>query len=136
MNGSMFGIGFLLSLPVLIAQWVGVIAIGKSGRNGAWWCMMLGTALSSLGILASVLALIMAASNFGSPGAVASSLEVITMAILGISVLAGFGSLLFGIGFAMHGLQHRRAKERAEELESVIAAQSEHLERQEGTAQP
>ncbi len=126
----MFGFGSLLALPVLVAYWVGVISLGKSGRNGAWWCMMIGTVLTTLGLFASVASMVMMyLTGFGSISGLGDYYVIV---IVAASSLSGLGSLLFGIGFAIHGLKHRRVYERAEELENVIAAQSEQRAREEG----
>ena len=127
----MFGFGSLLALPVLVAYWVGVISLGKSGRNVAWWCMMIGMALSTLGMLGSLVSMGIMFSGFRTGGGVGStdSRMVLMMVISGIG---GIGSLLFAIGFAMYGLKSRRASERTEELERVLEAQQEQISRQEG----
>ncbi len=120
------GFGFLLMLPVLIAQWIGVIALGRSGRHPAWWCMMLGTALTTIGAVLSILAMVImftGSSQFGGM----NSLGVSFLIVSGIS---GLGSLVFAVGFAMHGLRSKRVEHRVEELESLIAAQGEQLNRQ------
>ena len=124
---SMFGagFGFLLALPVLIVQWVGVIALGKCGRTGAWWTMLVGTVLSTLGAILSAVFVFVLIRRLAGSG---SDQIVIYMAVIG--GVSGLGSLLFTVGFAMHGLSSRRMKERVEELESVLAAQSEQLDRQ------
>jgi hypothetical protein len=116
------GIGFLLVLPVLIAQWIGVIALGKSGRHPAWWCMMVGTVLTTISAVLSVLAMVIVVTGTGGYG--------FGVSFLIVSGLWGLGSLVFAVGFAMHGLRSNRVMHRVEELESLIAAQGEQLNRQ------
>jgi len=52
------------------------------------------------------------------------------MFIPGVVVM--FGSLLFFVGFALHGLKAARATERQAELEMLVAAMSEDLQRLQG----
>ena len=120
-----FGMVFLFGLPVLIAQWVGVIALGKAGRTGAWWSMLVGVTTSTLGTFGSVFATYLMAYFMGSGG---SNQYMIGLWI--VSGLSGLGSLLFMIGFALHGLKSKSLVERILELETVLTAQGEQLARQ------
>lgn len=43
----------LISLPILIFQWVGILGLGKTKRNAAWWCMMIGSCCMTLGSISS-----------------------------------------------------------------------------------
>lgn len=124
MTGLLFS---LLYLPVLVAQWIGVVAIGKARRGGAWWCMLIGVIVLSFGAVAGpilnafVLPRIYSASSWGSSG--------MMMIMMSTSLVSGFGSLLFMVGFVMHALGFRRTCERVAELEMVIEAQNEQLSR-------
>jgi len=119
------GFGFLFALPVLIAQWIGVIGLAKGGRTPAWWCMMVGTVLSTLGSILSLIIMGLLVGNALRSGGMESMLYFF-MAIGGVS---GLGSLLFAVGFAIHGLTARKLRARVEELESVLTAQGEQLSR-------
>lgn len=134
MSASFFGVGFtfLIALPVLIAQWVGVVALRRSGRDGAWWCMLLGTMLSSLGVLASAVFTILLVSRVsGMGGGGGSAMETMMMVGVALGGVSSLGSVLFMIGFAIHGLKSGRQAERIAELELVLSAQQEELARAE-----
>ncbi len=125
MSTSFMGFGFLLiSLPVLIAQWVGILGLGKRERNGAWWCMFSGICCTTFGSIVSTLfiGLMMAGISSHSYGP-------------GVSIalstgLSGLGTLLFAVGFAIHGQQASKVKQRIADLEAIAAAQGEELNRQ------
>ncbi|MFC7337273.1 hypothetical protein ACFQY0_08810 [Haloferula chungangensis] len=125
---SMFdaGFGFLFALPVLIAQWVGVVALAKGGRNPAWWCMAAGTALTTIGSVLSLLIMVMMITNLSEVGGMTSIISIYQI----VAGFSGLGSLVFVIGFAMHGIRSKKILDRVEELESLIAAQGEQLNRQ------
>ncbi|GAA5480623.1 hypothetical protein Hhel01_04152 [Haloferula helveola] len=118
----------LIALPILVAQWIGVIAVGKIRRGGAFWCMLAGTILSSIGMVAmltfSILMTGRASAGLGGLG-----MEWWSSVIPIMSACSTFGSLLFAIGFAIHALSVRRMHERISELESVIGAQQDQLGR-------
>jgi hypothetical protein len=120
------GFGLFLGLPILIAQWIGVIGLGKGTRNPAWWCMVVGTGCSTLGSIGSVLflALLFANNSFSS-----HSMPSSVFAAIGAGALSGLGSLLFSIGFAIHGQQGSNSLPRIAELEAIAAAQGEELNR-------
>jgi hypothetical protein len=118
------GLGVFIVLPVLIAQWLGVIGLAKSGRNGAWWCMAVGTGLSTLGmILGGLLFFWMFRRSGGSQ-------EIAMFAVMMVGGASGLGSLVFSVGFGIHGMMSKKMRQRIEELESVLAAQGEQLNRQ------
>ena len=112
----------LIGLPVLIAYWVGVVFLGKAGRDSTWWMMLVGLALSSLGTLVAPIALVVA------PTMGAGFDDVIRFFPV-ISGVAGLGTLLFAIGFAIRAMRQARRRDRVEELEAVIEAQNEQLYR-------
>lgn len=116
--------GMLISLPILICQWMGILGLGKANRSKGWWCMMTGVCGTTLGtVFSSVfIGLMMAGlpSIFGPNS---------TYYFLIPSSLSGLGSLLFAIGFAMHGQQASKTQQRISELESIANAQSEELNR-------
>lgn len=49
--------------------------------------------------------------------------------IAAISGFSGLGSLLFYIGFAIHGMQASNGQKRISELEAIANAQDEELQR-------
>lgn len=127
-------IGFLIWIPVLVALWIGVIGLGKAERRGAWWAMLGGLSLVCLGLVLSILGgfLMMqqVSARMGSGGALAPpGIESGTFVMMGGAGAMGVGALLYSIGFALHGFQARRIRERITELEMVIEAQNEQLSR-------
>jgi hypothetical protein len=116
MSSSFFGLLQVLpAFVTLTAQWVGVIAM-RDERTGAWWTMMVGTAMTTLGALFSIVS--MAVMFAGS-----SSIVMLT-SVVGFHTL---GALVFASGFAMHGLRRKASREREQQLEAVTAAMSEEL---------
>lgn len=116
----------LVSLPVLVAQWVGILGLRHAGKSGAWWSMAAGVALGTLGMLMSVGGMFLW-STLGGRG----SGNFLFMAA---SALPALGTLLFAIGFAIHGLRASRSAQRVEELEQLAAAMSEEINRLRGSA--
>ena len=131
MSYSFMGFGtFFFALPILIGQWVGILGLGKVSRNGAWWCMMSGIACSTLGAIGSAIFIILMIS--GLSGRMSGGMTGGTISVIVAGGLSGLGSLLFAIGFALHGLHASRAQVRIGELEAIAAAQGEELNRQRG----
>lgn len=118
-----FGV-MLFSLPILIGQWVGILGLGKVDRNVAWWCMFAGVCCTTLGTISSSLFIGLMMLGHSSPP---SGLGTFSMVASG--GLSGLGSLLFTIGFAIHGQQASRIRQRITELEAIAAAQGEELNR-------
>lgn len=111
-------------MVALIAQWIGVMAM-RDERNGAWWTMMIGTAMSTLGALGTVASMVLMFSNLSSSGASGLSSPItILIAVAGMHTLGG---LVFASGFAMHGLRRKAAREREQQLETIAAAMGEEL---------
>ena len=125
MASPFFGLLQVLpALVVLIAQWVGVMAM-RDERTGAWWTMMVGTAMSTLGGIGTILTMVLMVSNFSSRGPSGFSASITaTLAVAGVYLLGG---LVFASGFAMHGLRRKAARDREQQLEAVTAAMSEEL---------
>lgn len=113
---------FLIYLPVLIAQWIGVVNLAKTGRRGEWWSMLIGTILITLGPILQMFILTFIKFGSGDP---MSTVET-WMLIGGISTL---GSLLFAAGFGVHGYRSSRRHDRITELEMMNLAQATELER-------
>ncbi|MCH7228914.1 hypothetical protein [Haloferula sp. A504] len=113
----------LLFAPVVVAQWIGVVAIGRGRRGGPWWCMLMGVILATLGMVALPIIQLGIMPRLSSPSQLAYF-------FLGTGLFSSFGSLLFMVGFAMHALGFRRVCDRISELEMVIEAQNEQLGRQ------
>lgn len=126
MAASFLGlIGVLPAIVVLVAQWVGVMAM-RDERSGAWWAMMIGTAMSTLGALGtgvSMVAMFAGARTSGISGA--SSGMLVFAAVAGLFTLGG---LVFASGFALHGLRRKAGREREQQLEAMAAAMSEELQ--------
>lgn len=111
-------LGTLVTLPVLVAQWVGILGLRHVGRSGAWWSMAAGVALSTLGFVTYF-----AGAFFFSRGSGGGTEYLVLIA----STIPALGSLLFAIGFAMHGLKASRSASRMQELEQLTAAMSEEI---------
>lgn len=128
----------LIWIPVFVALWVGVIGLAKAGRGGAWWAMLSGLVLFTLGLVVVVvgsvlLSRVITGMSGGPPST--SSFEWMQVVVIASVVSIGFGFLLFSIGFAMHGFRARRLRERIDELEMVVEAQNEQLSRSAGGAE-
>lgn len=119
---SIVPLAYLLALPLLIALWIGVLAIRRTRRTGAWWTMLAGVICSSLGALYPVAAFLLVALNGSSSGPAPAS------RIIAGTALPLFGSLLFAIGFALHGLKAAAAANRQRELEELTTAMSAEIE--------
>ena len=127
-------IGVVIWIPVLVALWIGVIGLGKAERRAAWWMMLGGLGLVCLGLVVSILGSFLMvqqlSASVGSGGAMAPpGIDSGTFIIMGGAGAMGVGVLLYSIGFALHGFQARRVRERITELEMVIEAQNEQLSR-------
>lgn len=108
-------LGFFVTLPVLVAQWIGIVGLDRAGRSGAWWSMAAGVILSTLGFVTSF------------AGAFLSGNGSEYLVLIVIAAIPSLGSLLFAIGFAMHGLKAARSASRMQELEQLAAAMSEEI---------
>src|SRR6056297_1571704 len=99
----LFGLTYLIALPILIAQWIGVLMVGKGRRGGGWWCMLFGVIVQSLSAVASPLVWLVLVPRLMSPAtASAGSMPTVAYLSLGSSLISGAGSLLFMTGFALH----------------------------------
>ncbi len=116
---GLFMLSYLVTLPVLVAQWVGIMGLRHAGKSGAWWSMAAGVALGTLGTVLWVGAMIgFSTGGFRGTG---------SFMMISASALPALGSLLFGIGFAIHGLRASRSAQRVQELEQLAAAMSEEI---------
>jgi len=126
MASSFLGLlGVLPAIVALVAQWVGVMAM-RDERNGAWWTMMAGTAMSTLGALGAGAAMVLMFSNMSSSSGISGmqSSMIMFAAVAGLQTLGG---LVFASGFAMHGLRRKAAREREQQLETITTAMGEEL---------
>lgn len=124
MASAAFSLVWLVFLiAVLAGLWVGVLGLRQGGRNGAWWTMMIaisGITLGALG-LACMGSIMLGSGPSSGPS---------PMVLVGIaSLLIPFSSLLFVIGFAIHGLKTARVRERMQELEQLTEAMSQEINR-------
>lgn len=125
MTSSFVGLfGVIPAFVALIAQWVGVMAM-RDERNGAWWTMMVGTAMSTLGGLGTVVSMVMMFADMSSSGVAGINRSMVVFAV--VAGLHTLGGLVFASGFAMHGLRRKAAREREQQLEVMTAAMSEEL---------
>jgi hypothetical protein len=112
---------YLAAYVILAAEIVGLVALAKSGRNAAWWTMVVGIFVQLISALI-VTALVFGLMEWGrhSYGFPRSYL---------MSGLPLLGSLVFAAGFAMHGMRASRASERLSELEMLVRSQGEEIRR-------
>lgn len=123
---GLFMLSSLVTLPVLVAQWVGILGLRHANKDGAWWTMAIGVALSTLGIVLYVGGMFLWSTLGGRGGG--------SFVMIAASSVPALGSLLFAIGFAMHGLRAARAAQRVQELEQLAAAMSEEINQLRGSA--
>lgn len=127
MGISILGLG-LLNLPLIVAQWLGLLAMRRRSKGGAWRCMMAGTLLSTLGWLLALIMMVMMTLLSGAFRAP----EWIGLWMMLTGSSQALGSLVFAVGFAIHGAGLKREADRVTELEMIIAAQNEQLARHQG----
>jgi hypothetical protein len=116
----------LIGLVPLIAQWVGLMAM-RDQRTGAWWTMTTGTAIQTLGTVGIAAVMILMFTVLRNPGTSTDSLVSYGSVMMLAGLAVGGGSLLFAVGFAIHGLTRRAAGEREQQLEAMTAAMAEEL---------
>lgn len=117
--------GFLLSgsfiaLPLMVAQWIGIFGLRHGGRSGAWWSMAAGTTPTTLGMATWVAHVLL----LHGPLAIQPS----TLLLIAFNAMPALGSLLFALGFAVHGMRAARPAERLRDLEQLAAAMSEEIQ--------
>jgi hypothetical protein len=108
-----------IGIAAFAAQCAGIIGLRRAGKNAAWWTMHTGLILHIVGILASYIGIF-------AIGRTAHALPVLM--IIGGS-LPLLSSLIFAIGFAIHGSRAARAADRLAELENFATAMSEEINR-------
>ncbi|WP_035612803.1 hypothetical protein [Haloferula sp. BvORR071] len=126
---------WLTGTLIVSALWLGVTCIGRGRRSGAWWTMISGVSLLTVGPLAWAYgSYLIEHTPRPDPSKVPSytylgpSPSGVMMAGTG-AALTTLGILLFGIGFAIHGQSMTRTRARLVELEQVTGAMSEELTR-------
>ena len=97
----------------------------RGDRNGAWWTMMVGTAMSTLGALGMGVAMVLMFADMSSSAT--SGMPNTMVMFAAVAGLQSLGGLVFASGFAMHGLHRKAAREREQQLESITAAMGEEL---------
>ena len=138
MQSMLFGGAVLLFfLAIMAGLWVGPLGHRKAGRDGAWWTMLAGLVLISIGILVPAIAgwifmesMTNTMARGGSPGPGTPFLGILTM--LSYTLLP-LGLVLFSIGFALNGLKAGRIFARMQELEQVSDAMGEEISRMNST---
>ena len=86
--------------------------------------MMIGICGTTLGTISSSVFIGLMMANISSISGRAS-----TFYFLIPTCLSGLGSLLFAIGFAIHGQKASKSDQRIAELESIATAQGEEINR-------
>lgn len=109
-------------LPIVVAQWVGVVGLAKGRRDVAWYCMTIGVCISTVFVL---IQLIIFVGGMFAPAAIRSSQNFVQGFALAVHSLSLLGYLTFYIGFAFHGQQMARSRQRSSELEAIAAARGE-----------
>lgn len=132
-------IGTVLLLGVVVGIWVGLAGLWRTRRGAAWWLMAGGAALNTIGPIVLVAGSILMANALSRSVAGGSSAAPLSSGLnipAGASILttAGVlaipvGLLLFGIGFAIHGMRAARTQERIGELEQLTQAMDEEISR-------
>lgn len=113
-------------LPIVVAQWVGVIGLAKGGREVAWYCMATGAGISTFFLL---IQLLISVGGMVAPAAINSFQNFGQGIMLALFSLSSLGTLTFFIGFALHGMQAAKSRQRASELEAIAAARGNGNER-------
>src|SRR5690606_18435707 len=101
--GLFAGFGFFIIIPLLIAQWVGIIGIGKWQRNKPWWTMTVGTGLATLSTILMVGFIIYSSGWLSGLTGSHRFGGSVMMFMFASGALSTLGSLLFAVGFAVHG---------------------------------
>ena len=120
MAASALSLYSLFGLPILIAQWIGVLGLRRASRGVPWLLVVSGVCINYLMALWPFISVLISFSMHAS-----GNLWWIYLPAM-VSMLGG---TLFAVGFAMHGLRSARATERQTELEQLVAAMSEDLQR-------
>ena len=97
----------------------------RDERNGAWWTMMIGTAMSTIGALGTIASMVLLFTNMRASGM--SGMNSSMMVFAAVAGMHTLGGLVFAAGFAMHGLRRKAAREREQQLEAIATAMGEEL---------
>ena len=106
------------SLVFFVAQWTGVTFLRRSSAKLPWTLMVAGLFTSTSAVVFMQLAPMLGMSLFRSG-----------RFYEWWWILPSFGNLTFALGFALHGLQMARASQRQGELEQLVSAMSEEMDR-------
>jgi len=112
-----------LGLPILFAQWVGILAFRRGPRGASWILMLCGAIISALVQSYRFLSLLL--PILGASGGLGRNDWLTYLP----SFVGIFGSALFFVGFALHGLKAARTAERQAELEQLTAAMAGEIDR-------
>jgi hypothetical protein len=118
--------------------WVGLFGHRKAGRDGAWWTMLAGLILASIGILVPAITGWLFVESMSNRMARGGSSPVVGTPFLGILTMLSYtflplGLVFFSIGFALNGLKAGRIFARMQELEQISAAMGEEISRRTST---
>jgi hypothetical protein len=106
------------SLVFFVAQWAGVIFLRRSSARVPWGLMVAGLLINTLTSIFLLLGPMIGISLFRSGRAFEWWWRA-----------PQFGNVTFALGFALYGLQMARASQRQGELEQLVAAMSEEVDR-------
>jgi len=108
-----------IGIAAFVAQCAGIIGLRRAGKDAAWWTMCAGLFLHIVGTLASYIGIY-------AIGGTAHASQVLTIISASLPL---FSSLIFAIGFAIHGSRAARAADRLAELENLATAMSDEINR-------
>lgn len=111
-------------LLVAACQWLGLLKLAGTERKGIWLTMLAGSTLFTISMLGLVVYLYLLRDN---PGAAYG--PEWTMAFQSANAAYVLGELLFVLGFVLHCMALSKSGGRVRELENIIAAQAEELDR-------
>lgn len=104
-------------------QWMGIVKLAKIGQKNSWLTMLAGAVLHTISLPVLLLGFLILSLN---PTQDFDSLMGWFKAVSAGQVL---GNILFFTGFLLHCLSISKRQDRVRELESIIAAQAQELDR-------
>ncbi|MEK7953967.1 hypothetical protein [Luteolibacter soli] len=106
------------SLVYFVVQWAGIVFLRRSSARLPWWLMFSGLLVGTLTSIYFIVGPMIGLSRFGNP----RIWEWWSMA-------SRLGGVAFAVGFTLYALQMARAFQRQAELEQLVAAMSEDMDR-------
>ena len=113
------------TLVLFVAKWAGVIFLRRSAAKLPWGLMVAGVLINTLASILSLCSPLLGRSLFYSHDA-----------YQWLALASHFGNVTFAVGFALYGLAVARASQRQGELEQLVTAMSEEMDRLRGESSP